>query len=124
MEKNYYLILNVSQRTSAMDIKKAYHQLCRKYHPDANNGSKKQEEQMKFVNEAYEVLSDEIKRKAYDEKLIASETTKLRFGKQQAEMKKAQAFSWVEFFSRAAIFIGIVLLIAAVINGMSKNLKS
>jgi len=67
MAKDYYSILGVSKTASADDIKKAYRKLAVKYHPDKNPGDKKAEETFKQINEAHEVLSDETKRKNYDQ---------------------------------------------------------
>lgn len=65
--KDYYKILGVSEGASADDVKKAYRQLAKKYHPDANPGNKTAEERFKEVSEAYYVLSDQKKRREYDE---------------------------------------------------------
>ncbi|HRV98192.1 MAG TPA: J domain-containing protein, partial [Aminobacteriaceae bacterium] len=62
-----YQILGVPRDASAADIKKAYRQLVRKYHPDANPGNKDAEERFKKINMAYEVLSDSQKRTQYDQ---------------------------------------------------------
>ena len=67
MEKrDYYEILGVSKSASGADIKKAYRKLVKKYHPDVNKEADS-EEKFKEVQEAYEVLSDESKRAAYDQ---------------------------------------------------------
>lgn len=63
MAKNFYDILGVSKTASQEEIKKAYRSLCKKYHPDKNNGD---DTKIKEVNEAYAVLGDEAKRKEYD----------------------------------------------------------
>ena len=64
--KDYYKILGLSKNASKDDIKKAYRELARKYHPDLNSGDKKAEEKFKEIQEAHEVLSDDQKRKQYD----------------------------------------------------------
>ncbi len=63
---DYYKILGVKKDTKAADIKKAYRRLARKYHPDVNPGDKASEEKFKEIQGAYDVLSDEKKRKVFD----------------------------------------------------------
>ena len=65
-EKDYYEILEVSKTANGDEIKKAFHRLALKYHPDRNPGDKEAESKFKEINEAYEVLKDEQKRAAYD----------------------------------------------------------
>lgn len=65
--KKYYEVLGIAENASGEEIKKAYRKLARKYHPDVNPGNKDAEEKFKEINEAYNVLSDETKRKTYDE---------------------------------------------------------
>ncbi len=67
LEKDFYKTLGVTKGASADDIKKAYRKLARKYHPDANEGDPKAEARFKEISEAYTVLSDEGRRKEYDE---------------------------------------------------------
>jgi molecular chaperone DnaJ len=62
-----YQVLGVGRDASAADIKKAYRQLVRKYHPDANPGNKEAEEHFKKINHAYEILGDSQKRAQYDQ---------------------------------------------------------
>jgi curved DNA-binding protein len=64
--KDYYKTLGVEKNASQNEIKKAFRKLAKKYHPDSNPGDKKAEEKFKEINEAYEVLGDEEKRKKYD----------------------------------------------------------
>ncbi|MCX6365413.1 MAG: molecular chaperone DnaJ [Armatimonadetes bacterium] len=65
-KRDYYEVLGISRDSSAEDIKKAYRQLARKFHPDVNQGDAGAEDKFKEVGEAYEVLSDAQKRGAYD----------------------------------------------------------
>ncbi len=68
-KRDYYEVLGVSKTASDDEIKKAYRKLAMKYHPDRNQGEKAKEAEEKFkeVKEAYEMLSDEQKRAAYDQ---------------------------------------------------------
>jgi molecular chaperone DnaJ len=65
--KDYYSTLGVKKTASADDIRKAFRKLARKYHPDVNPNDKKAEEKFKEISEANDVLSDEKKRKIYDQ---------------------------------------------------------
>lgn len=64
MSKNYYETLGVDKNASKEDIKKAFHKLAHKHHPDKNKGD---DTKFKEINEAYQVLSDDKKRSSFDQ---------------------------------------------------------
>jgi len=66
MNKNPYEVLGVARDANDTEIKKAYHKLVMKYHPDRNPGDKSAEEKFKEVNNAFDILKDPQKRAAYD----------------------------------------------------------
>lgn len=66
-KEDFYKILGVPKNANKAEIKKAYFQLAKKYHPDANKDDEKAADKFKEVTEAYEVLSDEKQRKMYDQ---------------------------------------------------------
>lgn len=66
-KRDYYEVLGVDKNASADQIKKAYRQMAKKYHPDINKDNPDAEEKFKEINEAYEVLGDAQKKQAYDQ---------------------------------------------------------
>ncbi len=66
-KRDYYEVLGVNKNVSEAELKKAFRQQAKKYHPDMNPDNKEAEAKFKEVNEAYEVLSDSEKRARYDQ---------------------------------------------------------
>lgn len=73
MNKDYYKILGVNKNATSSEIKKAYRELAKKYHPDKNKGNPEAEEKFKEIQEAYDTLGDEKKRKEYDNPIFSGE---------------------------------------------------
>src|ERR1700739_4707859 len=82
--KDYYGMLGVKKTATAEEIRKAFRKLARKYHPDVNPGDKKAEEKFKEISEANDILSDEKKRKVYDQ---------LGFYSDQIDPAQAEAYA-------------------------------
>ena len=66
MTKNYYQVMGLTPEATGEEIKKTYRKLAMQYHPDRNLGDPECEERLKEMNEAYQVLGDEHKRRHYD----------------------------------------------------------
>ena len=66
-KRDYYEVLGVSKDATKDQIKRAYRKLAKKYHPDSNPGDQEAKKKFEEVNEAYEVLGDDTKRKQYDQ---------------------------------------------------------
>ncbi len=82
--KDYYAILGVKKTATQEEIRKAFRKAARKYHPDVNPGDKKAEEKFKEISEANDILSDEKKRKVYDQ---------LGFYSDQIDPAQAEAYA-------------------------------
>src|SRR5438093_2159518 len=65
-KRDYYEVLGILKSASEADVKKAYRRLARKLHPDVNPGDKTSQKKFQEVQEAYDVLKDAEKRRAYD----------------------------------------------------------
>ena len=66
-KRDYYDVLGVGRNADAKEIKRAYRKLAKKYHPDMNPGDKNAEQKFKEITEAYNILSDDEKKKLYDQ---------------------------------------------------------
>ena len=66
-KRDFYDVLGVGRDASADELKKAYRNLAKKYHPDQNQGDKEAEKRFKELNEAYDALKDDQSRAAYDQ---------------------------------------------------------
>ena len=106
-KKDYYEVLGVEKTATADEIKKAYRKLAEKYHPDANSDNKEEaEKKFKEIAEAYEVLSDDTKRKQYDNFGHAG-TDRRRCSEDIIHMEEQAGFSDFDFSSFTNGFGGI-----------------
>lgn len=94
MTKEYYKLLGVSEDASQKEIKKAYREKAKKYHPDSNSGESN-EEKFKKINKAYDVLSDEEKREKYDQFGKAGVEGNARAGQQRAAQNFQDIFEQI-----------------------------
>lgn len=92
-EKNYYKILGISKEASQDEIKKAFRQLARKYHPDLNQGNKDAEEKFKEINEAFQVLGNPQKKFQYDQYGSSA------FSAEDLREFRSQSFNFQDLFS-------------------------
>ena len=67
--KDYFKILGISRNATDQEIKSAFRKLARQFHPDLHPHDQKAESEFKEINEAYEILSDEAKKKSYEQYL-------------------------------------------------------
>ena len=91
-EKDYYQILGVTKSADATAIKKQYRKLARELHPDKTKGDKKLEDRFKAVSEAYDILSDDKKRREYDDAREAYKS-----GRINPNMQGGQGFNSGDF---------------------------
>lgn len=124
--KNYYDILEVSQKASKEVIEKAYKVLAKKYHPDRYNGDKKKiaEEKLKEINVAYKILSDDLLRDQYDNeisktKIVSSD----RMPRKDKSKISSTAKTKDEDIKYKSVFDLLPGILKSIVN-MFKNLKN
>ncbi len=95
--RDYYKILEVPPTATAAEIKRSYHRLARLHHPDLNKQAK--DTLIKRLNEAYAVLSDPVKRAAYDAQRADEQqraAARAAARRQQEQAKHEPEMTWVE----------------------------
>lgn len=92
MEQTLYQVLGVPENADAATIKNAFRKLAKKYHPDVNIGNEQAEIKFKEINEAYNILSDEAKKRDYDATLHQGPKGNAR-GTNKTGAKKAKTAS-------------------------------
>lgn len=104
MEPSFYEILGVKENTTEEEIKKAYRRIAKKYHPDANPGDKEAEKKFKEAAEAYAVLSDTEKRKAYDKERLQAYGAGSEQKRPDGNKKTSQTTAGFDFSSMSSNF--------------------
>ena len=98
--KDYYKILEITTTATKDEIKKAYRKLAKQFHPDKNGGNKEAEVKFKEIAEAYETLSDDVKRSVYD---LQMKQKKQEMIKQQEELRHREVLRRQEELKRQEI---------------------
>ena len=120
LEKNYYKILGVQSNSNKSTIKKAYKKAALKYHPDVNK-SYDAEKKFKEINEAYNVLSNEEKRKKYDSLKL---TQVKRYVVKPKSKKKNNIIKGVKFISQLEKDYGLISELIGTKNSENGSLLS
>ena len=98
--RDYYRILELdTSKVSLEEIKVAYRNLAKKYHPDINVGNKRAEERFKDINEAYRVLSNSSSKKKYDRMWNSKVGSKKRLQIEEKEYKRNKDSVFSDFFN-------------------------
>lgn len=118
--KDYYAILGCSKSSSNEEIKKKYHSLALKYHPDKNPRDKIAEEKFKDINEAWSVLGDKSKREEYDKIYDKGKATKAvakrrnvsttKYNNDEDSDKTAREIVAILFLTLILFFLSILII--------------
>ena len=114
-DKDFYAILKIPPRASAKDIKAAYRKLALKYHPDHNPGNKSAENQFKKILEAYEYLSDPIRKQNYDAQFKPS--------RKKAAKKKASKKATTSTAKKTNLRYNVFVTLEEVLSGCQKSIS-
>lgn len=113
--KDFYAILKIPPRASAKDIKAAYRKLALKYHPDHNPNNKTAGNQFKKILEAYEYLSDPIRKQNYD--------LQFRATKKKAAKKKSSKKTSASTTKKTNLRYNVFVTLEDVLNGCEKSIS-
>lgn len=114
MTTNYYQILGVAKTSTLEQIKKVFKQLAFQFHPDRNQGSKESEEKFKEIIQAYEILSNEEKRKVYDDSIEKPIVNAASQNHSKHGNNQAYQMNWSKFFFWLVIVILSIIAISEI----------
>lgn len=117
--KNYYEILEVNKKASKEVIEKAYKVLVKKYHPDANINQQQNNNKIREINEAYEVLSNDFLREQYD--LELQKEAEKQKNKIQEKQKEVEEFNNRMKIHKVGSFSGTYELLKEIYKNKSKR---
>lgn len=100
--KDYYKILQLkTNKVSTRQIKAAYREQAKKYHPDVNVGNKAAEERFKDINEAYKILSNQAQKRKYDRQWYKYVGYKIEYKEDTDKNSTMRKDLWTMFFGQA-----------------------
>lgn len=112
---NYYKLLQIDPSAEPEVIAAAYRRLALKYHPDTNGSSAEAKARMQALNEAYAVLSDPVRRAAYDRQLAAQTGSRARARESHAGESHAAPGSSAFDSTSVGVFLAIALVVLAIV---------
>jgi|SRR6185437_1080751 len=115
--ENLYAILGIEINSNDKQVKSAYRKLAKKLHPDLNPGDIEGEERFKKIVNAYEILSDPDKKKAYDQKLKEEAERIIRM--RRAKSQRASFFKEPSNVVGFAVIIAIIVIILVRVGALS-----